>query len=366
MEGGGMLAPALAGYTYALEQLGIRFLRIGGASGGSINALFLAALGDASEMKTEKVLTEIADYDFLNLLDGNRASRTVVESIIERRGWLAAGMAAVKAWDTLEEELGLMPGDNLYGWFADVLARAGIETTRQLDERMWPSNAGLRLRDGTPLDRRSIKPALAVVATDLTTQSRVVLPRMASLYWEDPANINPALYVRASVSIPLFFRPLVVSDIPTGPEAEKRWKRQAGYIGPIPSSCTLVDGGVTSNFPVDLFHVGTGTPRSPTFGVKLGVDRQQFVDKPLNLLGAVFNSARNSLDQEFIARNPDYRRLVANIDTRPHDWLNFSLGPDERRDLFMKGAQTASDFLTGFDWEDYKRVRKELAKTSIL
>jgi NTE family protein len=39
MEGGGVLGVALIGYTYVLEEMGIRFLRVGGTSAGSINAL---------------------------------------------------------------------------------------------------------------------------------------------------------------------------------------------------------------------------------------------------------------------------------------------------------------------------------------
>lgn len=35
MEGGGMLGIALVGYTYVLEQAGIRFLGVGGTSAGS-------------------------------------------------------------------------------------------------------------------------------------------------------------------------------------------------------------------------------------------------------------------------------------------------------------------------------------------
>ena len=37
MEGGGVLGIALTGYTYILEQAGIRFLGVGGTSAGSIN-----------------------------------------------------------------------------------------------------------------------------------------------------------------------------------------------------------------------------------------------------------------------------------------------------------------------------------------
>ena len=40
MEGGGVLGIALVGYTYVLEQMGIRFLGIGGTSAGAINVMF--------------------------------------------------------------------------------------------------------------------------------------------------------------------------------------------------------------------------------------------------------------------------------------------------------------------------------------
>lgn len=51
MEGGGMLGIALVGYTWALEQAGLRFLGLGGTSAGSINALLLAALGPPAQAK---------------------------------------------------------------------------------------------------------------------------------------------------------------------------------------------------------------------------------------------------------------------------------------------------------------------------
>ena len=47
MEGGGMLGIALVGYTWALEQAGIRFLGIGGTSAASSNAL-IEQIGRAS------------------------------------------------------------------------------------------------------------------------------------------------------------------------------------------------------------------------------------------------------------------------------------------------------------------------------
>src|SRR5215218_7453189 len=56
MEGGGVLGIALVGFTYVLEQVGIRFMQIGGASAGAINALMLASLGTPAEAKSEQIL----------------------------------------------------------------------------------------------------------------------------------------------------------------------------------------------------------------------------------------------------------------------------------------------------------------------
>ena len=45
-EGGGVLGVALIGYTYVMEQMGIRFFSLAGTSAGSINAMLLAGQGD--------------------------------------------------------------------------------------------------------------------------------------------------------------------------------------------------------------------------------------------------------------------------------------------------------------------------------
>lgn len=78
------------------------------------------------------------------------------------------------------------------------------------------------------------------------------------LPWDYPLlNLKPdeqlvADAVRASSSIPLFVEPVTVRD---GESAEQT---------------TLVDGGVLSNFPTEIFDRTDGvTPRWPTFGVKI-------------------------------------------------------------------------------------------------
>src|SRR5215204_2244125 len=50
-EGGGIHGVALAGYTYVLEKMGIRFMKMAGTSAGSINTLLLNAVYTEQEAK---------------------------------------------------------------------------------------------------------------------------------------------------------------------------------------------------------------------------------------------------------------------------------------------------------------------------
>ncbi len=65
-------------------------------------------------------------------------------------------------------------------------------------------------------------PHLALVTADLSTQTKVEFPDMAPLYWGDSDSVNPAMYVRASMSIPGFFYPLRITGVPQGDEARAR------------------------------------------------------------------------------------------------------------------------------------------------
>jgi NTE family protein len=73
----------------------------------------------------------------------------------------------------------------------------------------------------------------------------------------------------------------------------------------------------------------------------------------------MFDTARYAYDLEFLIKNPDYRHLIGYVDTATHNWLDFGLKEDAQVDLFIRGARTACEFLTRFDWEEYKKIRKE-------
>src|SRR5207344_2984846 len=86
-EGGGVLGVGLVGYTYVLEKLGIRFLKLAGTSAGAINTIMLATVdkenykytGHNFQYKSEIILQEMLDYDLWDLVDGSKFGRWLIK-----------------------------------------------------------------------------------------------------------------------------------------------------------------------------------------------------------------------------------------------------------------------------------------------
>jgi NTE family protein len=317
-------------------------------------------LGTPEERKSEKIVKELANVDFWTFVDGGGAARAFVRTLIRRPGFIRLGIRGLWVFDSVFKHLGLNPGGAFYGWLSGLLSSDGVGTTQKLRERMAQLPPGLRTREGEELGPERANPHLALVAADVSTQTKVEFPNMAPLYWRDPEGVNPALYVRASMSIPYFFYPLRVEGVPQGEEAQEKWRDLASYDEEPPEVCTFVDGGIMSNFPIDLFHVPEKVPAAPTFGAKLGPDQRRWaeISSPQHLGVTVFRSASHTLDYDFIKRNPDYRKLVAYIDTGQHGWLDFDMSDEAKVDLFVRGARKAEEFLSAFDWEEYKEIRR--------
>lgn len=363
MEGGGVLGIALTGYTYILEQAGIRFLGIGGTSAGSINALMIAALGPPENEKSQKLLRVLADIPMASFIDGDQDARDFSQAVLEKSHMTKLLWKAMQIIDNLKEDLGLNPGQTFLNWLTTELKKVDISTNSQLVRQMETLPTGLRLRasrNSEKTELTNIRGRLIMVAADISTETKVQFPSMAPLYWENPDQVNPACFARASMSIPFFFHPFRVDGCS---QDRQLWKRLADYDGELPKSVIFMDGGIMSNFPINLFHQPYKVPFAPTFGAKIGIDRQNpaNITGPAKLLGAVFDAARHTLDFDFIRQNPDYKHLVSMINTGQHHWLNFGMETQEQVELFGRGAKEAAEFLCNFDWAQYKSIRKELA-----
>ncbi|HET9502130.1 MAG TPA: patatin-like phospholipase family protein [Hymenobacter sp.] len=387
MEGGGMLGIALVGYVYALEQVGIRFLGLGGTSAGSINALLMAAAAPREQASTDWLIEQLANQNFYDFVDGDSDARDFTADLLrpteEKRGlwgWVRRAVGkttlindGLQIIDNLRDDYGLHPGDKFKEWITKLLAERDITTIAQLRaRRAQPPTGGLRRthnEQNAPVNQ-PYAPAnldrIAIVAADITTQTKAVFPEMAHLYWSQPDEVHPAELVRASMSIPLFFQPyrrtpLPGSD-PADPATNQRYRAawvELGYTGEIPREAMFMDGGIMSNFPIDLFHDNTRVPAAPTFGVKLGIDR----GAPSNtsslpaVLGAMFDAARTQYDFDFIHRNSDYRHLVHCLNVDKFNWLDFRMSDERKVELFAVGVRGAVEFLKSFDWEAYKKLR---------
>jgi NTE family protein len=226
---------------------------------------------------------------------------------------------------------------------------------------------------------------------------------MWKLYWDDPAKVNPAQFVRASMSVPIFFEPMKVGNI-VPDNVLNAWREIGGIASAdeIKREARFVDGGIISNFPINVFYnPKVAVPRLPTFGVMLDDE-----DPPANhatpprrtfgqYAGALFSTLRYHYDKEFLIKNAAWKRTIGRIDVRGINWLNFNISDAEKLELFRRGAEAAADFLLcegvyapppippsaaeleglestgrgpemprkkGFDWQAYKEYRKEINK----
>lgn len=375
-EGGGVLGIALVGYTYILEAAGIRFFHLAGTSAGAINTLILAGIDNIEKEKSKDVLDVLARQDLFEFVDGDPTLKSIIQKVIE--GTPFRKMLGKLVWNyrkikkALFINLGLNPGHKFEKWIEKVLKESPnkVETIGDVLEKRGKEHfpAGLRNRlTGEPVTDDYAR--MYIIAADVTTQTKVQFPEMASLYWGDKMwDESPAKMVRASMSVPFFFVPFEIKNIPgAGKPANEQWMKYANFHGKIPEKVKFVDGGMISNFPINVFHSKTGIqPRKPTFGVKLSAYRDESadVDDLGGFVGSMVSTMRHDADNEFLIQNPDFEKLICFIDAdKDFNWLNFKMSDEKKKRLFLLGAQKALTFLNKFDWDRYKELRRLKSET---
>lgn len=364
-EGGGVLGIALVGYTYILEKAGIRFFSLAGTSAGAINTMIMAGMGKIQDSKSEKILEILSKKYLFEIVDGEKPVRKIIDKVIKKEkgiGWFLI-FNGIKIYKILRKKLGLNPGSDFEIWISKELKKVGVHTLNDLITLREILPAGLKdVNTGETIS--DVKAKLAIITSEITTHTKVEFPKMAALYWKNPLQVDPAKLVRASMSIPFFFEPFEVTDLPNeGNEDDPMWYKYARYSGPVPPKVKFVDGGMLSNFPINVFHrTDGGIPRMPTFGVRLSTYREGFsnTDSLLKMSGAMISTMRQIYDYDFLLKNPDYSKLICRIDAdEKFNWLDFNMKTEDQVKLFNLGAQKALDFLIEFNWETYKEVRSK-------
>ena len=299
---------------------------------------------------------------------------------------------------------GINPGSKFLEWMQDIMKKNDTATTDKLmavmNSRLNPGDLQLRPDAAAPNRTTEIsEPFFSIMASDVTMQTKAELPRNAKDYWANPDAVNPAEYVRASMSIPVFFSPHKVQVVQQVQDTSEVFKRKATVedrSNVLSKEIWFVDGGVLSNFPINIFHNPTvKIARMPTFGVKLE-DEKHLVPgdeyKPAKIsmgkfLGNIFSTIRYYYDKDFLKRNAIYEKGIAHIDVAQINWLNFGMSEETKIDLFNRGAAAAKIFLLGgkyyvdgqlhdtrkvapndpigeafkdgFNWEKFKQFRME-------
>lgn len=427
-KGGGMLGIALVGYTYILEQVGIRFLRLAGTSAGAINTAMLTVCGEKEEKKSEKILTYLCRLDFFNFVDGSPMVRWLIRNFITNKNfnnkikqwfvWLisilfllitadfvflglrhipwaltalrisyiltAAHLVLIAFIFSYSDFLikalrkaghGLNPGKYFYDWMKNVMEDNGVSNVTQLRkkaERVPP----LTVRNPATQSAVSLRGDVTFITSELASQNKIEFPKMCDLFREDPDELHPANFVRASMSIPIFFESHTIENIPRRSQKIKdAWIRHFGTDKKIPGKAKFVDGGMMSDFPINIFYnPRIIEPRLPSFGIDLDdgppeKDTEADEDEKnpnvissslIEYLGGLFNTIRYYYDKDFLIKNNVFAKGIGKIPLSEFNWLNFFINEEEKIKMFTRGAQAARDFLLTFDWRKYQQERIEM------
>ncbi len=301
-EGGGVRGIGLVGALSVVEGAGYDFVNLAGTSAGAVVATLRAAGYRGAELQ-----------QVVNSVDFSRLTDTSLIGRIPLLGPLA----------NLLGKLGIYEGDYFLGLMRKLLKDRGITTFADL---LIPELGDDRYRF-----------RVRVVASDLTRGTMLVLPQGLAAYGYKPEEFEVALAVRMSMSIPYFFRPVVL----------RPKKALPSYV---------VDGGLLSNFPVSLFD-SPGEPAWPTFGFRLvesampGVIRHD-IRGPISMLGAMFGTMMNAHDARYI-ETKDFVRTIT-IDTLGISSTHFRLSKIEKDALYVSGENAAREFLRTWDFDAYK------------
>src|SRR5690606_859118 len=117
-EGGGVLGIGLVGYTYVLENAGIRFFSLAGTSAGAINTMMLAALGQIHDAKSEFILQILGKKNLFDLVDGESSIKRLIQKFIRKEKGRTAALIwnALKIKRIVQQKLGVNPGKDFTDW----------------------------------------------------------------------------------------------------------------------------------------------------------------------------------------------------------------------------------------------------------
>lgn len=277
-EGGGAKGSVFVGALEVLIGGGHATGRLVGTSAGAITATLLAAGYTPAEMLAAVTETQDGKPRFASFMDVPQATdfsqqvrdNSELSDILRK-----VDLIGIPNWieQKLDKELvnqlldhssafrhlfsfvecgGFYSGDTFVGWLREKLAVKNVASTTTLSQL-----------------NQQLGQDLSLVATDTTNQEMLVLNHRTA------PQLPVVMAVRMSMSIPFVWREVVWSE-DWGP-----------YLGESKTGARIVDGGVLSNFPIDLIatdneraRIWMGTRTNPRAALNLGLLIDESLDVP--------------------------------------------------------------------------------------
>lgn len=299
-EGGGVRGIGLVGAIDALGAADYRFPRIAGSSAGAIVASLVAALQVAGE-PLSRLVEVMRTIDYRKFQD---------RSLIGRVPLIGGGLALLTSD-------GVYRGDYLQQLLAGLLGDLGVRTFGDLRTGEEPEQFAW---------------SLVVTASDLSRRRLVRIPWDLHSYGIDPDDFPVARAVHASSAIPYVFEPVRVGG------------------------ATWVDGGLLSDFPVELFDRPDAQPQWPTFGIRLsarpGIPPTHPVHGPVSLGIAAIETLVSNQDNAYIDDPCTVRRTIF-VPADEISPIDFDITTQQREALYARGLQAGQQFLQTWNYADY-------------
>ncbi len=330
LEGGGVKGIGLLGAILALAEAGYRFQRVAGTSAGAIVGAFVAA----AEHAGRPLWCLRPHLDALHI--DHLAPMGRIQAKMEHVGGVARVLADA---EILSHRPGLHSSEGIVEWLRCALVDDfGVRTF-----------ADLRIDDDP---KTSLPPSrrfrLVVHVADVTRGQLVRLPWDYHYYGLDRDGQDVAEAVRASMSIPLYFEPVVVQatrarvKVPRLDGSSSLEEYEGGTV-------TWVDGGLLQNFPMRAFDRSDGvSSRWPTIGIRLSHQGLVFpetaachsaIDVAIRCMHTAINEwDRYGLDQVSAAR-------TVYVDSAGLTATQFDLSESQRSQLFMNGVRAGTAFV---------------------
>jgi len=296
-EGGGVKGIGLLGAVCCLEDRGYEIQNYAGSSAGAMIAALLA-----SGYKGRELSKIILNMDYEVFLDKRKFKDFMPFSISEN---------IIR----LIKDKGIYSGDPIEEYIKQLLIK----------------------KDKVKFKHISVngKSPLKIIASDITKGDMLILPDDLVKYGINPMEFEISNAVRMSISIPFFFKP-----------EKLKYNDEISYV---------VDGGILSNYPIWIFDV-QGTPRWPTFGMKLVDENKSYTSRSktdivsysLDIISAMLNK-----NEEIYVKDKDWVRTIS-IPTLGVGTTDFSLKKEKALQLFQAGYKSAEEFLRNWNFEKYK------------